>query len=666
VELPESYKQIKVSKFQAPTSSSESKIPFELMDPIMFELLCCDLIEHLLNQDLGKEIFDVQPISGGGRAQFGADIFVEENINSNRFISLYEVKRVKKYNLDSYLKTVQRFLDNYDKWGLKIDNFFLLTANDMSATEIAEWKKQATQLSDIGIVYEIVPKQLLNKWIKGAPNIVYKYFHKAWVEMFWGPRGLQHIENYGVYNFKESASWSNYKGIVHQCYGNSFSYQNEHVSIKGFLPTISENTLSCFVEFRNGKFSHVMTTLGSQQLIERYFPELDIPLDEIDSYHPFLIKNSNSDEKRFFCDIGNSRLELSYIEVECLIFAMQAFKSEYIKCVRKIENEWRSSEFFCDSNTGEDIPLIQIKRGLWRILLEFANSHDSFNSESEWAMFDSCPGMLKIFTQVRNESMNAGYHSFIKPKRVDYTFSNYSHLDDEVILAWMPPRDNVFSNDGAIGPRFYWDVKTAHDWLVYELIPEALAWAECKEKVKGFKWKNVLNIFKRRKKQDIPYNPERYLSSFFRESVSKNISEIKTSSELLNLVNKLQHFFNCSKSIHVDLKSYRALYLNLATVMKHTKLNKSHFGYIYSNLNYLDATDFISLINALEAHADNSKSGCSNSFRVDCVLRSYQSCLEKGISNLNNVESNAIAEELKPLVQIMEEKELLVRQSRYF
>lgn len=663
MKLSEYFKAENIDRYQAPSSSQESRIPFDLMDPSMFELLCCDLIEHMLSRSVGKDIEFITPIAGKGCSQYGADIFVKENVGGNNFYSLYEVKRVSKYDYSHYRKAVQRFIDNYEKWGLRIEYFYLCVAEDLSAKEIIEWQKSASTLSDLNVEYKIIPKQKLNEWIQSAPQLVYKYFHKAWVAMLWGEECVRSIEKYGIYSFEESANWVGYSGVIHTVHEDTFIYKNEHVFISGYLPSLKNNSLSCIVEFRNGKFSHVMTTLGGKQLIKDYFIGADFPLDEVGVDHPFLIKNSISERGGYFCDIGNTRIKISTDEAQCLIDAIRIFKYEYVKKVSEIEKEWRSHNFSCSSNTGEDIPLIQVTRGLWRLLLDFAYHNDAFRSDGEWSIFDSCPGFLKIYTSSHRKEMNVGYHCFIKPKIVDCSYKNLSNSDNEVILTWMPPKDNIITNNGLIGPRYYWDARTTHEWLITKLIPIALNWSK-NAKQKRFSFKTGLLFFNKRCKEE--YIPEKYLTSFYRESTSDIVGNIKTSNDLLLVIDRLQIFFHRSRLIYIDVESYKRLYCNLAEVLNYTNLSTDDFRYIYSNLNYLEANDFQSLILALKNHGHKSEKGSGNSFRIDCVLRSYQSCLKDGISQLNEFELNKIAEQLKPLIIFMEERELLERQYRYF
>src|SRR5262245_50338809 len=101
------------------------------------------------------------------------------------------------------------------------------------------------------------------------------------MERLFGEEGLAHFEKYGYYEFEESSSWVNYSEPSQREYGeyfDFFSVQNEHIKIQGFLPSLTEDRASCLVELRNGRFSHVMVTLGHRELVNTYFQGYETPL----------------------------------------------------------------------------------------------------------------------------------------------------------------------------------------------------------------------------------------------------------------------------------------------------------------------------------------------------------------------------------------------------
>ncbi|EGR3306491.1 hypothetical protein DC888_09110, partial [Vibrio parahaemolyticus] len=169
--LPEYLENTEINKYQASAVEKPDRLPFDLMEPLMFERFCCDLIDYITSYKLRRSIFKVLPIGTVGQKQYGADIFVENSESTRTTYSLYEVKRVKNYNASEYKRTVARFLKNYENWGIPIDKFSLLVAEDISAEDIALWKKEAQKLSELNIEYEIVSISELNKWVRNFPEL---------------------------------------------------------------------------------------------------------------------------------------------------------------------------------------------------------------------------------------------------------------------------------------------------------------------------------------------------------------------------------------------------------------------------------------------------------------------------------------------------------------
>ncbi|HCH3817706.1 TPA: hypothetical protein NKV32_004661 [Vibrio parahaemolyticus] len=663
--LPEYLENTEINKYQASAVEKPDRLPFDLMESLMFERFCCDLIDYITSYKLRRSIFKVLPIGTVGQKQYGADIFVENSESTRTTYSLYEVKRVKNYNASEYKRTVARFLKNYENWGIPIDKFSLLVAEDISAEDIALWKKEAQKLSELNIEYEIVSISELNKWVRNFPELVFKYFHESWVKSFWGEAALWHIQKYGIFRFEESASWVGYKKIEEEIYEDFFSYKNDHVRIQGFLPSKDKNSLSCFVEFRNGKFSHVMTTLSGKQLLERYFIGCQIPAGEFE--HPYLTKNSTAEHDTFFCDIGNSRILISREEVLSFQSAMKYFKNEYVSRISQIEEAWRSSDFSTYAYKGNDIPLMSIKRSLWGAIQAFARENDAFETNGTWSVFDSGSNWLKIYTKSSSEKMDAGYHVFIKPVAKESTHATYTRPDNDVILVWSPPGELLVNDfDGNIGPRYYWDVKTSHDWIANELIPCVLEWAN-KPKNRdhqGSLGSIIRSLFNKISKPEHgeSYKPENYLDSYYRKGISKQLDTATSISDMLRIIDELQHFFACTNRLFINEESYKSLYSNLAELMSKTGMDENGYRYVRSNLNYLNAKNYQDLISSLRKHASEAKFGCTNTFKLDCLLRCYQSCLRDDKCHINEVEVKAMLSDISPVLSLMNERAILERQ----
>lgn len=658
MEFPDYLKDREIKKVGPRATNSETELPFERIAPADFERFCCELV-YKKALEPGNEVLDVFPIGVSGQKQYGADIFVREHSGSRDKFVLYEVKRVKSYSLSEYRKAVDRFLKNYDNWGFDVTEFNLFVSENISVEHIALWQSEAAKLSNKSISYKIIPSSTLNRWIKNFPELVYKYFHPSWTELLFGKSAIWHLENYGIFGFEEPASWIGYRGVEKHIYGDSLAYKNDHVRIHAFLPSLEKNSASCFIEFRNGRFSHVMITLDHRQIVKEYFSGAKIPIPN--STRPFLLRAVNGEG--YFCDLGNCRIKLSANEAKSLCEAFDVFWEEYKRRVNDIEEAWRSKYFNCNSKSSEDIPLLRIKRGLWSLLLDFAECHDFFNTTGDWSLFDSCPGWLKIYTGNASKDMEAGYHAFIKPETYDRSITNLRCFDDEVVLVWQPPNDFIISQEGTIfSPRYYWDAETTHNWLKDHLIPQALEWGRGRSG--GAKKRSFTGLLKDWRRQPKKYNPDDYVASFYEPYPNKDAKAIEDIEGLLFLANKLQSFFGSGpKNIFIDVECYSKLYSSLGEVL--SKSEGCDFSYLHSNLNYLQANDMPSLIDAVRQHSIGARKGCANPFRIDCVFRCIQACIRDGRSHLNSHEVRNIINDIYPLIELMEDRKLLNRQSRF-
>lgn len=189
------------------------------------------------------------------------------------------------------------------------------------------------------------------------------------------------------------------------------------------------------------------------------------------------------------------------------------------------------------------------------------------------------------------------------------------------------------------------------------MIPEALKWNESKKKYAGLKLFRFFNLWKSREN----YNYKDYLKSMHEPLLNKKLQDVSTISELYVLTSRLQKFFNCSVSgVFIDNQAYNELFQALYEVM--TKTDLDDFSYFHGNLTYLKANSMSELLQAINNHRLEEGEWCDSGFLIDCVLRNIEVCIRDGKSYLNDVEIQAVSKKLKPLLKLMEEKNIRERQ----
>jgi len=657
--IPKHLQQDKIEKSQAPTTSEDKRLPFHLLPPEIFELFCCELVHRMIECENKGCVHMILPIGKIGQKQGGADIFAQKTSEYGIEYELYEVKRVERYTLSHYKDTVKRFLREYDSWGLKIESFYLLIAKEIAQEDIARWKKEAGILSKRKIKYEIIPASRINKWVQNFPGLVYRFFHPAWVEQIFGQEVLLHLRRYGEHTFADRDGWVGYAGVSEiEDHPGHFVHRNDDVCIDTYLPTIRRNSASCLIEFRNGRFRHVSITLNHLLIINILFKGVYTPLSS--KQRPFLL-NSFFEEEFYICDLGNCRIRISKNEATSLCMAIDAMWERYQKSVSSIENLWCSSGF--PSRRGEKggVYLMQIKRVLWAILLNFTTANSVFDTTGEWSIFDFRCLTICVLTINTNTRMDCGHHVFIQPETDYVPTRNYRYLDDLVSLCWEAPREQTLDDfGGKIGPRYYWDALYTHRWLIEKLIPAALDW----HRRKASPWGAVSSLFTLKKNQsDTLHSTEDLVNSYFSTDLAHAFHFAETVSGLQKMIEHLQIFFSCRLSgISIDAQSLGEIYSVLGKVLAHTVYDD--YPYLRRNLQGLPRFDRMEeLRDFLSKKVNTQVKCCTNGALISGILVSIDVCIRDKKTTLNDTEAKYILEKLQPFVTLMNEQYLLKRQS---
>lgn len=410
--LPEYLRRVEIEKYPPPASKDETELPFNKLDPLVFQRFCCEFLYNEFSQlDNSDKVVSIEPIGDHGQNQYGADIFVKKTGKTGEIYELYEVKRVERFSKSDYLDAVNRFLSNYLKWKVKPARFYVITASNLKAEDIAEWSVLVQKLSNHDVEYDLITPFKLNRSIRKFPALVYQFFDIAWVEKLFGKNARWHFEQFGIYNFEESPAWLKYDKPVEEEIGDSFVIQNEYVKVNGFLPTLRKNSASCLVELRNPRFSYILLTLKHSHLVETFFEGHYTPIES--KQRKFLLPY----EGEYFCDIGNCRIKISSAEANAICQAFDRFWDMYSRRVEAIEMAWQSTQFEILSGLDQDVPLLTIKRWLWALLLEFSHAHDAHNAEGTWAIFDSCNAWLKYTRKKERKGLNRDFTRLLSPRQ---------------------------------------------------------------------------------------------------------------------------------------------------------------------------------------------------------------------------------------------------------
>lgn len=651
MELPEYLSNIKVKKAPPPASIDSRELPFSALGPFAFERFCCELLIRKAEIEQGGKIVRIVPIGEQGQKQYGSDVFCVEQSSQGTIYSLYEVKRRKKYRKSDFEETIKRFIDNYHNWNCEISWFYIFVSHNISAEQIVFWQEAAGKLSLLNVNYVILTPSNYSRWLTDKPELVYTYFHEAWVEILYGKKGLWHLQKYGMYKFEEPASWVDYEHEEILISDDELRYINDHVRVHCYMPSLSRRHISCFFELRNGRFSHVMITLGNRDFLSKYFYGVNAPLST--NIRKYLIPHYRDSDK-YILDIGNCRMTVSTEEAQCTCQAFDIIWNDYKNRVQKIEEILQTKYFPATAGFGNTVPLMRIKSGLWRIMKEFVDNHDYTEGNSPWNIFLYSQRWIRIFTLNETERMISGNHCTLIPSIYDSQWTNPCGPRNDVQISWQHPFNLYSDVSDKIGPRYLWDAKTAHDWLRDEFIPEALSWHK-----KMTAKQTIRNRIKERFfSKSFLYDPKDYLTSNFEPPIGEGVDWTRNGA-LADFISELQNFcVSLNESIYLDAKAHRSVFSALYLVMKHC--SSKEFSYINSNVNYLKAGTIDELLERVLEQSTSLQSHCDNALKIEHILRSMLACLE--MSYLNNPEVLSVVEHLKPVTSLVNDKKMLMRQ----
>lgn len=631
---------LRFQKFRAPANSQERQLPFMVLDPGVFERLCCDLIYEIHNKGESDFSYKVMHIGVSGQKQYGADIIVRKDNDDGCEIFLFEVKRVEKYSLTLFKSTIDRFLSNYEIWNDKPTRFTIFVASELSADLINQFFYHIDTLGKNGIKYDIKMSTDIQRMLMHFPQIVYKYFNGLWVEQIFGKATLKSIENYNHIDSSDSASWDEYTDVIEDERDSEFIYQNEYVRLHCYLPHNDEMSSSCLVEMRSGRFSHVLITLSSEELLNNQFVGIGAPSDS--GVRPFLLKSSVGQD--LICDLGSCRIFLSKEEADCICQAFDKYWLIYKNRLDVVSNIRNSACFPVYRGSKNGVAMMRITRGLWSKMIQFSSDNDAFRSKGEWSIFDSNQYYLKIYNNPETEDLDPGYHSFIHPIETD-DLSNAQTPDPYIVLVWRPIDSmSYIESDEMFHPRRRWDVLTTHNWLKDVFIPKVLN----DEHSHG----GEVSLWRPKKEASFSLS-EDWGYSFLRPEVKDEFGLKR----LEIIVTKSQLYFSLARNIYVPTEAFNRLFSVLFVIFENTK--KLDFHYLNGNLSYLNAVDYKDLkVKVLQFSREN-KDACDNYYQLDCIFRCACFCLQNSVNGMSNELAEHLCEDLGVLYSMAENQELI-------
>jgi Phosphorylase superfamily len=479
-----------------------------------------------------------------------------------------------------------------------------------------------------------------------------------------GTHLLEEKRWYKLKKVRKEQGWKECRGEYSDQVENESCVENKCIRIQFCIENVrNQQTSGVIVLKRKEEISYAF---DQESLLKIYFGGYQSPLKHR-AFHRYY-----DEEKKLYClSFNGAIVMMSLDESNLLCSAIDRFWEKYQKQIATNENECKSNSFTSISGCGYDVPLFEIDRRLWRMLMTFARNHASADInkfskgnqdryhkkiDREWMIFSDDQTCLDVFTQDDTMKLEEGRHVRIYSKTVDRFYMRHSSRD-AVLLLWKNPSDH---NIDKFNPRSYWDAVTTYEWLLCELIPYALFWD--RETTANGAWKFSLMSRKSKYMNFLAaYNVNNYITNSHRND---NTAITNSLQWLVDYVQKLQIFYSCNYSrCYHNSHEYYGLYQTLYLSLKYSKCDDG-YSYLTSNLYPLrgKSKNISELENVIKNGLKNlEKSWCNTNF-INGVFSSILFCLRNGKSSLNEADIHVILKYLAPFQKKKEYSDSRARQ----
>ncbi len=438
----------------------------------------------------------------------------------------------------------------------------------------------------------------------------------------------------------DKETFDDYRNVFDDRYFRSMS----SVRLEAFIPSYSRLRGSCLITFRSLKIRDCMFTLNHEQILSNLFEGLHT--DPSLNLRGFITFKSEKKPDIYYIDLENNRFPLTKDETQQLCEIVDDFARIYIKSWQDIEKSFGTYLFQKAESVENGYRLIQVKRSLWKSMIDFSFQYDFEKGNSEWHIFDNSWSMIKVYSKTSTSQCDEGYHAFLEPEAAECY--DYCKSDDGVWIVW----DSKFLMSYEplnIGSRGMWDALTTYTWLVNDFIPYVVF-----QNAKGKILKRI--DFEKFRKQ---FKIEDYGWSG-RVKSYRSLGEIANQRELYELIADLQNFFNShSAKFFVTASDMKSLYESLILCLSKTP-NKD-FHYVYSKLKIKNKESLESVLAELNERKNQVKDKILSSLDLDYMLRPLVVLLRDNKSSLTKTEIQEIVIKLTPFVDLQNLTESIER-----
>lgn len=412
------------------------------------------------------------------------------------------------------------------------------------------------------------------------------------------------------------------------------------VHLEGRLPSLQRPRGFCRLKFRSLKARNITATLSHADIVQSLLEGLyTAPEHNLRGFITGGIRKDGGALVR----LGMTSLPLKADEIRQLCHIVDGFGLQYIQSLRDLETTFGSSQFDRSREHERAYRLVKVKRTLWQRMLEFVCSHDADEGQTPWHIFDRNRFCIKVFTRTQNQRFDPGFHVFYHPESANAEEPwHFRHPDEDVCVVAEVLTDPLGKGVHQFGPRGYWDVTTAYDWLTSEFIPKVISHYRLEREL-SLDEQRPISWFGGRKD---PKQPVQAFESGKME-VCPRPDEVSSLTDLRRYVEHLQLEHNRGGSVYLCTSEVRSLYEAVALCLLRSDYRDYH--YLQGNLQFeVDWSTPERIYESMRTQARQATAGVYQYITVDCALRCMVVALDRPRVQLTPAEVKTIAEWLSP------------------
>lgn len=402
-------------------------------------------------------------------------------------------------------------------------------------------------------------------------------------------------------------------------YKQMFKKYKKRIGLEAILPKYDNPETECIIYFNTLKARDCMLILDNKiilcQLFDGLFTDPIYGTRGFVEVAPSKLKNQDFiDLNNVKVRLGNNRIKLSIEDIYVLCDVVDSYAIKYLECVTAIEDTLKSYSFPL-SKRRNNYKLINLSYNEWRKIVDYSMKHDIDSGNSEWHIFDRNYHYIKVYTNKSHEKYDLGYHAFYHAEFSEEMVLNPELVSKDICVTFEFLEDLDSRGLESINKKQNWNVETAYNWFVNELMPKVLGRSVTKRKLN----KDQDNFFER---------------NVFEKVYYCKYKEVNCAKDLYEIVSLIQRYFhvNPHKRYRIRKQDFLGIYNSIIISIKRSKT--VDLFYICNKLNIAICHSKEELIHSVSGLIESIEDTTINGFGVDYLFRAFLIILENKKTNL--------------------------------